>query len=63
MYDSITRVLERGFEQLGIETVVEDTFGVIALRIVDRSHVGTAYLELKDGNLRLRIVLVNEPQE
>ena len=60
MYDSITRALERGFEKLGIETVVEDTFGVIALRIVDSSRVGTAYLELKDGNLRLRIVLVDE---
>ncbi len=62
MYDSITRVLERGFEELGIETVAEDTFGVIALRIVDDSRVGTAYLELKDCSLRLRIVLVDEPR-
>lgn len=60
MYDALTLVLERGFEQLGIETVVEDTFGVIALRIVDDSRVGTAYLELKDCSLRLRIVLVDE---
>lgn len=62
IYDSITRVLERGFEELGIETVAEDTFGVIALRIVDDARVGTAYLELKDCSLRLRIVLVDEPR-
>jgi hypothetical protein len=62
IYDSITRVLEHGLEELGIETVAEDTFGVIALRIVDDSRVGTAYLELKDCSLRLRIVLVDEPR-
>jgi hypothetical protein len=62
LYEAVTRALERGFEELGIQTVVEDTFGVIALRIVDDSHVGTAYLELKDCSLRLRIVLVDEPR-
>jgi hypothetical protein len=60
MYDSITQTLKRGFEELGIETVVEDTFGVIALRVVDDSRVGTAYLELKDSSLRLRVVLVDD---
>ena len=60
IYESITRALERGLDELGIQTVAEDTFGVIALRIVDDSHVGTAYLELKDCSLRLRIVLDDE---
>jgi hypothetical protein len=55
--------LERGLSQLGFQTVPEDSFGVIALRVVDRDHVGTAYVEFKDGTVQMRIVLLQDRGE
>ena len=47
-------------QAVGIEPVFEDAFGVFALSVVDAQHVGTAYLELRDDNAALRILLVDE---
>lgn len=49
--------LQRGLASLGFEMDPADSFGVIALRVVDARNVGTAYLELRDGDIELRIIL------
>jgi len=49
--------LQAGLKRLGFSTVPEDSFGVLALRVVDDCHVGTAYVEFRDGAIRMRIVI------
>jgi hypothetical protein len=50
--------VRRGLRNVGFETIPEDSFGLLAIRVSDPNHVGTAYVELKDGEIRTRIVLV-----
>jgi hypothetical protein len=54
---SVLDELSSGLERLGFAAVPEDSFGILALRVVDEKHVGTAYVEFRDGSLRVRIVL------
>jgi hypothetical protein len=60
MYGEIASAIERGLSRLGIAAVFEGSTGIFALRVVDTQHVGTAYLELRDGGMRMRIVLLEE---
>lgn len=55
--------LQSGLKRLGFAAVPEDSFGVLALRVVDDQHVGTAYVEFKDGAIRMRIVLQQDRDE
>lgn len=52
--------LKDGLASLGLELVVEDSIGVIALRVVNDNNVGTAYLEIRDGGLQIRVILAND---
>ena len=56
--------LRRGLSTIGFEVIAEDSFGLLAVRVADRDHVGTAYVEFKDGEIRTQIVLFRDaPQE
>jgi hypothetical protein len=54
---SVLERLEKGLADLGFQIVADEAFGVIALHVVDNRHVGTAYVEFKNGGVELRIVL------
>jgi hypothetical protein len=52
--------LQNGLRAVHLDVVPEDSIGVIALRVVDSRSVGTAYLEFRDGELQVRVVLHND---
>ena len=51
------RALERELARLGLEAVFEDGFATAVLRVSSSTHTGTAYLELRHHDPRLRIAL------
>ena len=53
----VWNALRSGLAQAGFDVTDYDSFGLIALRVSDDDHVGTAYLEVSDGGFRLRVVL------
>jgi hypothetical protein len=50
-------VLTRELRHLGLEPVFEDSFATYALRVASARQTGTAYLELRQDDARMRIVL------
>lgn len=56
----VTHALESGLSSLGFEFIPEDSIGVLAVRVVDTCSVGTAYLEFRDGQLNVRVVLQDD---
>jgi hypothetical protein len=52
--------LEDGLEDLGFQIVADEAYGVIAVHVVDSRHVGTAYVEFKNGGVELRILLARD---
>jgi hypothetical protein len=57
----ITASMRRHLQAIGIEPVFEDVIGIVALAVVDEHHVGTAYLEVRNGDASLRILFADEP--
>lgn len=60
MYLDIASSIERAFSRLGMQAVFEGSTGVIAVRVADERNLGTAYLELRDCEMRMRIVLFED---
>jgi aspartate aminotransferase-like enzyme len=63
MYREIASAIRRGLSALGLEPVFEDSTAVAAIRVVDERNLGTAYLEIRDCGIRMRIVLAPEQPE
>jgi len=54
--------LRSGLLRMGFEVTNEQSFGLIALRVFDRWHVGTAFVELIEGSVQMRLVLLNDQE-
>ncbi len=50
-------VLTRELAPLGLEPVFEDSFATLVLRVSSTRQTGTAYVELRQDDVRMRIVL------
>ncbi len=57
MQDSLQAVLTRELALLGLEPVFEDSFAALVVRVSSRRQTGTAYIELRQDDARMRIVL------
>jgi hypothetical protein len=53
----IEGVLTRELDPLGLDPVFEDSFAAVVLRVSSARQTGTAYVELRQGDARMRIVL------
>ncbi len=55
--EGIEAVLIRELAPLGLEPVFEDSFATLVLRVSSTRQTGTAYVELRKDDVRMRIVL------
>jgi hypothetical protein len=55
--EGIEGVLNRELGPLGLEPVFEDSFAALVLRVSSTRQTGTAYVELRQDDVRMRIVL------
>ncbi len=55
--EDVERVLTRELAPLGLEPVFEDSFAALVLRVSSARQTGTAYIELRQDDVRMRIVL------
>lgn len=63
IYEEISSAIERGLSRLGMTPVFEDANGVVAVRVVDKKNLGTAYLELRGRVMLMRLVLFEDRLE
>jgi hypothetical protein len=55
--EGMEAVLTRELAPLGLEPVFEDSFATLVLRVSSTRQTGTAYVELRQDDVRMRIVL------
>jgi hypothetical protein len=55
--DGIEAVLTRELGLLGLDAAFEDSFAALVLRVSSTLQTGTAYIELRQDDARMRIVL------
>ena len=60
MYADITSSIERELSRIGLVPVFDDTVGALAVRVANERHLGTAYFEVRDHVMRMRLVLFEE---
>ena len=53
----IASVLARELGRLGLEPVLDDSFASLVIRVSSTRQTGTAYIELRHDDARMRIVL------
>jgi len=57
MQDGFQAVLTSELALLGLEPVFEDSFAALVVRVSSLRQTGTAYIELRQDDARMRIVL------
>jgi hypothetical protein len=55
--EGVEGVLTRELGPLGLDPVFEDSFATLVLRVSSTRQTGTAYVELRQDDARMRIVL------